>query len=160
MKNLIAALALLLFAGAASADTIWDYQGTPMSGCNCALTGSVTLSGGQITTWDFTDGLVSLNTNDSFMEQFSEQNDFTLWKLLIVDHIDNPTLGFFSQFYGSQFESSDASPSGHEQGDRGLWSDPVSTPEPSTLVLLGIGLASLALRRKRVKASYVWEPLA
>ena len=39
--------------------------------------------------------------------------------------------------------------------------DPVATPEPSTLALVGIGLVGvLACKRRRPAISVVWEPFA
>jgi hypothetical protein len=67
MKNLLAILALVLLAGTAKADSTWNYKGNLMDGsafnsigagadCNCALTGTVVLSGLTPISWSFTDG--------------------------------------------------------------------------------------------------------
>lgn len=141
MKTLLIAALLLLSAGVSQADTIWNYSGNELSPCGCSLTGTVTLdASGNPVSWNFSDGLVSLNTSDSFMEEFSEVNNFSTWKLRIVDQIVGTTESFFTQYYGSQFESSDASPNGHEQGAHGIWTDPpATTPESSALIYILIG---------------------
>lgn len=148
------AIAALSLAGAftASADSIWTYQGNEMAPCGCSLSGSMTLdSQNNLLSYSFTDGSYSLNSSDSFMQNFMfiplmlGPGDYgPWWKLQIIGPDD---LFFFTQFYGSQFESSDASANGFEQGNRGLWTDPVATPESGTLLLLGVGLAALALKR-------------
>jgi len=71
-------------------------------------------------------------------------------------------LFLLTEYYGSSFEATDGGSGGlYVQGNHGTWSDPVATPGPSTLVLLGLGLLALITRgRSRAKVSSVWEPLA
>jgi hypothetical protein len=175
MKILLATLAFALVAGTASADTVWTYQGNsvgsqnpfllgPPNPCGCALSGSVTLdSDGQPIAWSFTDGGLTLNQGDStfYSAGFGqiELGAFPFeWSVAVTDGID----GLFTQNYDNGFEATDGGTNGlMVQGNRGVWTDTVSTPEPSTLALVGLGLLALVSRgRKRAKVSSVWEPLA
>jgi hypothetical protein len=77
MKTLIASLALALVATAASADTVWNYQGNvinyfdgtvpgPSNISPFALTGSVTLNDQNVAVaWSFNDGLSTLTNLNS-----------------------------------------------------------------------------------------------
>jgi PEP-CTERM motif len=170
MKSSLALVALLLFAGVSRADSVWTYTGNTMNFCNCSLNGAITLdSSGDATAWDFTDGTHELKTANSVMEEFSEHNDFSLWKVVIVDSFENTTVGFLTEFYGSAFEATDGAGGpdffGYLEGNHGVWTESVPASEPETLALIGVGLAGL-LARKRLRAGRsqvpeaVWEPLA
>jgi hypothetical protein len=141
-----------------------------MTGCNCALDGSVTLdSSGNATAWDFTDGTHSLTQADSagaIHPPGTDPNQFspTAW------FVDLSGVGLFihSQFDGSAFESNDSfSGPGFaegEQGNPGVWtSKVVATPEPATGLLVAGGLLFAdIMRRKRRKPldSATWDKLA
>ncbi len=171
MKILLAIFSLLVFVGTASADSVWTYTGNSMSGCNCALDGTVTLdSSGDATAWDFTDGtheLTQLTSSGSVNHSSQLGNPFQTWKILI----DDGTFEFFSQFTGSAFEATDLSLNdvagtqfGFLQGNHGVWSQgTVATPEPATGLLVASGLLFVGLmRRKRKKPldSVSWDRLA
>ena len=70
-----------------------------------------------------------------------------------------------SQFNGSYGDAQDSVwgvgvPLGVESNP-GTWTETVATPEPGSLLLLGIGLAALAFKRRRKPAdTSVWETLA
>lgn len=177
MKTLLIAALLLASTCAARADSIWNYQGNLMSGCNCALSGTVTLDSNNLaTSWDFTDGKHDLNSTNSVAHiwaafrydiwnpppAFTGQ-PFASWLISIA----TPQGGtFHSEFdpngplpgdqIGSDVNGLEAWDSasfpnlfGIEVGNRGTWTDPVSTPEPSTLGLLMFGLIGLSRLRPR-----------
>jgi hypothetical protein len=173
MKILLAIFSVLVFVGTASADSVWTYTGSTMTGCNCALDGSVTLdSSGNATAWDFTDGTHELTqlTSTGFVHHSPQTgaNPFQTWTV----SIDNGASLFFSQFTGSAFEATDLSfddvagtKFGFLQGNHGVWtpSSTVASPEPATGLLLAGGLLCVGLmRRKRRKPldSATWDKLA
>lgn len=172
MKILLAIFSLLLFVGTASADSVWTYTGNSMTGCNCAIDGSVTLdSSGNATAWDFTDGTHELTqlTSSGFINHSPQTggDPFQTWTV----SLNNGALQFFSQFAGSvseatdlSFDNSTQSEFGFLQGNHGVWAQgTIVTPEPATglLVASGLLLASL-MRRKRRKPleSATWDKLA
>lgn len=172
MKILLAIFSLLVFVGTASADSVWTYTGNTMTGCNCALDGTVTLdSSGDATAWDFTDGTHELTqlTSTGFVHHGPQTgaNPFQTWTVLI----DDGAFEFFSQFTGSAFEATDLSFNdaaqnkfGFLEGDHGVWAQgAVVTPEPATGLLVASGLLFGGLmRRKRRKPldSATWDKLA
>jgi hypothetical protein len=177
MKILIVALALTFLAGTAKADSTWDYQGNainyggdfynpgPNGGpvpigdiqpnpCNCTINGSVTLdTNGNAVAWSFSAGGFTWNTSNSTFTEFydnlaNESPLFTLWNLSLTDTSGDTLFTRFTTF--SMLSAYDFSSNGLiVQGDPGKWSEAVSTPEPGTLALLGIGLAGFALKRKK-----------
>ena len=173
MKILLSFALLTLLAGSATADTVWDYTGNsinyggmfynpgPNGGpvppgdiqanpCNCAMNGSVTLdSNDNPVTWSFTTAGITWDTGNSSFVQFNDNlaNQsplFTLWNLSLVDTSGDTLFTRFTLF--SMLSAFDSSSNGLiVQGDPGTWSDSVSTPEPGTFALLGVGLALTAL---------------
>ena len=172
MKILLAIFSLLVFVGTASADSVWTYTGNTMTGCNCALDGTVTLdSSGDATAWDFTDGSHELTqlTSSGFIHHspLTGSDLFQTWTIFL----DNGAFTLFSQFTGSAFEATDSMLNdstqgkfGFIQGDHGVWAPGVvATPEPATGLLLASGLLFVSLtRRKRRKPlnSATWDKLA
>lgn len=169
MKTLIVAALLLVSAGAARSDNVWTYTGSVMAGCHCSLSGSVTLdSANQPVSYDFTDGtheLTNLNSLGKF-ETTLLGNPLPLFHTWEFQLTTSPVYGdtskgitFISYFYGSYFEATDLSfvngaSFGYLEGDKGTWSDPVGTPEPGSLLLMGLGLGLCMAGRKKLKTLY------
>jgi hypothetical protein len=164
MKLALAILALTLLAGTASADSVWTYAGNsnhvggapsaalyPPNPCGCALSGSFTLDGsGNVLAYSFTDGAITLNQSDSTMQLNDWLGTLGAWSLRITDATGD-VLG--SLYYGSVGEATDYGTGGLSlEGNRGIWSDPMSTPEPATFALLSFGLALISLILLLVKA--------
>jgi hypothetical protein len=184
MKTLFTTLALALLAATASADSVWTYSGNATSGasnvnplgqplnpnpCACALDGSVTLDGNSATAWNFAvDGLTltNLNSTGSINDDLNGANPnqpFYTWRITL----NGPNGSFIGSYFdGSTYEATDGAfvpgtGGMYEEGNKGTWTDAVSTAEPGTLALLSFGLAALTLKRRRKPADYpVWEPLA
>jgi hypothetical protein len=172
MKILLAIFSLLVFVGTASADSVWTYTGNTMTGCNCALDGTVTLdSSGNATAWDFTDGTHDLTqaTSTGFIHHSPQTgaDPFMMWTV----SLDNGAFSFFSQFTGSASEATDSSFNetsqtlfGFLQGNRGVWAaETVATPEPATGLLVASGLLFVSLMRRRRRNpldSATWDKLA
>jgi hypothetical protein len=183
MKVLLGALLGLMLAVAASADTVWTYTGNIMDGsipaqkpvpsCNCALTGSVTLdASNHATAWDFTDGSHELTQADStgYFNTSVFGPTAPLFSTWIV-FITGADWEMRTVFYGSATESSDSSVGliagslvsfGFEQGNHGFWTESVGATEPTTALLVGLGLAAMGLMRRRKKTrpdTAEWENL-
>jgi PEP-CTERM motif len=178
MKILLATLALALLAATASADT-WTYTGNAVGNLlanpegntanGFAIDGTVTFAAPlvpfqqsyPIVSFSFTQGSFTFDNSNSTLNigpfAFGQTTPFLDWIFSISDAAG---LEMSSIRYDIG-ESTDFGPAGSEQGNPGIWTDTVSTPEPSTLALLGLGLLALISRgRKRAKVSSVWEPLA
>ena len=174
MKILLTFALLAALAGTAKADTVWQYQGNsinyggmfynpgPNGGpvpigdiqpnpCNCALTGSVTLdASGNPVAWNFTaagDNWTSANSTGSINPVLTigaPVVPFVLWGIELTNNLGETMFSQFGTF--SMLDAYDFSSNGLiVQGDPGTWTDPVSTPEPGTFSLLGVGLALAAL---------------
>ena len=152
---IIILLSLLTLSSPSLADSLWTYQG------NDPLSGTVLLnSQDQVVAWNFTDGPDRLNKGNSTATIYphfdgvivpSLDIPFATWYLIIQGR---GGVEFISYFSGSPSDNVDyATGRGafYEQGNPGVWSDPpVSTPEPGTIWLVGVGLAWLVLRRVRI----------
>jgi PEP-CTERM motif len=178
MKILLAVLALALVVGTASADT-WTYTGNAIGNLvanpegntanGFAIDGTVVFasplmpyqSSYPVVSFSFTQGSFTFDNSNSTLNigpfAFGQTTPFLDWTFSISD-----TAGL--EMYSIRYdigEAVDVGPAAAEQGNPGIWTDTVSTPEPSTLALLGLGLLALVSRgRKRNKVSSVWEPLA
>jgi hypothetical protein len=171
----------LFFAGAASADSVWTYSGNstnkysqnPFAAptanpCGCALQASITFdSANQFEAWSFTAGNLTLTNLNSTLSGFlgPEQPG---WGLPSYWYLDATGLGgqtIITKWGGSIDEALDQGGNLSVGSNPGFWTDPVATPEPSTLLMLGAGLLGL-LARQRMAAKRsrnpeaVWEPLA
>jgi PEP-CTERM motif len=156
-KRLALIVAMLFIPALAKADSVWTYQGNnshvggapsaalyPPNPCGCALSGSFTLDGsGNVLAYSFTDGLITLTQTDSVMQLNDWMGTLGGWSLRITAS-NGDFLG--SLYYGSVGEATDSGTGGLSlEGNRGTWTEVVSTPEPGSLLLLGAGLATLAL---------------
>ena len=170
MKTFAVSLILACLGVTASADTVWTYTGNPRSNntvvgipggppgspgfnnnpCACALTGSVTLDdAGNVVAWDFTGGiltLTNLNSRGQFGFLFSD-GTISHWDILLAGL---PAEFFIrTEFNGTISHAIDFSTGGvNVLGNPGTWVES-SVPEPSTLVLLGVGLAGLLAGKRR-----------
>jgi hypothetical protein len=166
MKLALGILALALLAGTASADSTWTYTGNTISyawgtnpgpigvnPCGCALDGFVTLdASGAVTGYSFTAGNDTLTQSNStgllgndVFYVFDPADNYFRWGFDLVGQ----GVEMFSSFDGSYSDSGDYSSGGlNVYADPGKWTDPVSTPEPGTIALVGLGLAVLALLRR------------
>ena len=74
----------------------------------------------------------------------------TYWIDLPLMPSDSPLTGYFNFYYGSQSVSNSSHRSGYawavRDGDVG-----VPVPEPGTMLLLGVGLAGVAVARKKLR---------
>jgi hypothetical protein len=163
MKTFVVSLILACLGVTASADTIWTYTGNPRSNntvvgipggfnnpCACALTGSVTFDdAGNVVAWDFTGGiltLTNLNSRGTFGFLFSD-GTISHWGVLL--HGIPAEFFILTEFNGSMTHAIDFSTGGvNVLGNPGTWVES-SVPEPSTLVLLGVGLAGLLAGKRR-----------
>lgn len=159
----------------AEADSVWTYTGNSQGGalsdpnpCNCALTGSVTFdSSWNVLSYDFTDGTHELTQADStgVINPFFMTGTipFAEWHVAL----DGGGVRFLTENFGSVGEATDSVLVDTdlfllEEGNRGVWSGPVSTAEPATGLLVGLGLAVVGLmrrRRKKLVDPVVWEKL-
>lgn len=166
-------VALLLLSIPAKADSVWDYHGNALGDptvghldfehqtfvptpnpCQCAIEGSLVLSdSGVPTLWNFTVGAITLTNLNSTLSLDDlawpgNPNLFAGWFLAI----QGAGARIASSFYGSNYEATDGvSVNGaayqYVQGNHGFWTDPIATPEPSTIFLLLVATVALCLLR-------------
>jgi hypothetical protein len=177
MKILLAALALLLVADFSRADEIYTYTGPQPSDLSGSFTTQGIVSSGvpsDVISFSFTDGLDTWTpANSTFGGTFLVNPDgsFLVWGFNIEV---KGQLVAYSQTQYSPFYYEDYTPIGDSwvanqfsfDKPKGSWTmAAVSTPEPGTLALLGVGLLGLLARKRlQVKRTQVpeavWEPLS
>jgi hypothetical protein len=169
MKAILGILMGLVFINVASADTVWTYDGNSESGasnvpaenpCDCAIDGTVVLdAAGNAIAWNFTDGTHTLTqANSSGTINPSPLHNGTFFSTWGVVLQTGNGIVFASNFIGSTFEATDAvSVNGSlfmfEQGNHGVWTETVPTPEPATGLLVACGLTLGLWLRKRKSVS-------
>jgi hypothetical protein len=152
-------LSVLLFLIPASrADSTWNYAGNTVSAnpqwpntCGCALDATVTFASmpvlGQpftVLSYSFTDGAFTATPANSTLRidpfGYAAAGLFYTWDIAV--YAPDGSLDFWSQNYDNGFETTDSGLGGLVvQGNQGIWSDPVGTPEPGTGLLAAITLA-------------------
>jgi hypothetical protein len=163
-------LAILVFAGAASADTIYSYTGntlsvaygSPSCGSACDITGRFTvadalsdnLNGAAITpeSFSFSDGATTYSNGagDSISISLSTgaTGEITQWTIFVTPP-GGPSvssIGSGNALAGVEDTSFEPSYYLYNSGVPGSWSI-TETPESSTLLMLLLGLAMLGLTR-------------
>jgi hypothetical protein len=158
-------------AAGAMADEVYTYQGLPFDTFSgetcpsvCVLSGSFTLSspigdnnivlGITPDSFSFTDGNTILNTTNSIFQDLGFQTDATGNIISWLFAASGNTTTFESSNLGDPIGdfSFDANGSSANNSAAGTWttsSSVVNTPEPSSLFLLGAGLAVILGLRKR-----------
>jgi hypothetical protein len=165
MKRLALAAFLFLIPALAKADSVWTYQGNsigsnPAGGEGFALTGTVLLNDSdQILGWNFSagpDSFTNQNSTASIFDIFAggSSQPFVFWDIMISLPFDGGPIhegGFMQTIKTPTFALDHASDhDGSFQVDAadnpGKWTELISTPEPSSFLMLltGVGL-TLAL---------------
>jgi hypothetical protein len=167
MKRVFIIAVLLIIPALAKADSVWTYTGNSVSNdifaitqppnpCGCALDGFVTLDANNVVTgYSFTAAGDTLTQSNStgllgrdIFAVFNPADDYFRWAVFITG---NDGVAIHSNFDGSNADSTDSSSNGlFVDSNPGTWSL-VSTPEPSSIILLGAGLTALALVSSRFK---------
>jgi hypothetical protein len=177
MANRLAIMVAMLFflSATAKADEItYTYTGPAPADLSGSFTTSVPLVPNEgfnqglnsaftnVVSWNFTDGVQTWTPANSSFDGGAFVNpdgSFLVWNFLIkgTDGSEAFSITNLSAFYyqdrtpvGDTFNPDTASPvkgswtMGDHDGD-----DPVSTPEPGTLALLGVGLVGLLARKTK-----------
>jgi hypothetical protein len=175
MKRVFIIAVLFLIPALAKADSVWTFDGeltdpgTWHGGfpqfnthCNCDLDGTMVFDANfNVLAYSWTDGTHTLNQNNSNMVFLNnplinpninpDPAPLSTWwvsinagDVLLHTNFDGPGEGAtsinFSLVNGQFF--------GYGQpnlGPTGVWTEVISTPEPGSLLLLGVGITALAL---------------
>jgi hypothetical protein len=171
MKIILCLAAILLAAGAASADSNWvySYTGNGLNGCTCSVDGSFTTgalipasSSGPIDllSYSFTvDGFTfdSADSTGTIQATTNASGGIYSWTISLSDG-DKNLFSMFTGTYNDQYipyYAIDVYGFGADEDYRenapGSWAitDPPGQPmpEPATLALLATGIAALLVRR-------------
>jgi len=161
MKRVFIIAFPFLVPALAKADSSLTYTGNSVSNdifaitqppnpCGCALNGALTLDANNVVTgYSFTaagDTLTQFNSTGllgrDIFAVFNPADDYFRWAIFITG---NDGVVIHSNFNGSNADSADYSSNGlFVDSNPGTWTV-VSTPEPGTLLLLGVGIIALAL---------------
>ena len=182
MKATLVAVMIMLCAGAASADTTYDYTVQPFSTFGgitcppeCSMTGSFSvaqplppnLAFGAITptTFSFTDGSVTITPlnyghgNSFFKFSTDASGAIAFWNVTLTEVWPPNLVTEYApnpQPWGPSIISFDGVYTGGYAftSTAGTWTqvEPIATPEPGTALLLGAGLLFAAIRRKALRA--------
>lgn len=163
MKRLTLIVFLFSIPALAKADSVWTYQGNfvgsnPTGGEGFAITGTVLLNDSdQVLGWNFSagpDNFTNKNSTASIFDIFASGSTepFVAWDIMIGLPFDGGPIheGGFMQTINTGTEALDHA-SDHDGSfqvdvadNPGKWTELISTPEPSTFVMLLFGF-SLAL---------------
>jgi len=164
IKRLALIVAMLFIPALAKSDSVWTYQGNVASfggfieSEGYALSGTVLLNNNdQAVAWNFTTGTPgntvfftnfnSTGTINPFASSGS-QVPFTFWNINLVTatgDIDGDAAVLESSNAFDDVSDFNGGYLAFALGNPGVWSEVVSTPEPGALLLLGAGIAALAL---------------
>lgn len=176
MKLILGACLGLLLAATASADSVWSYTGNsvnlykmnpfaaqpPANPCACALNGTVLLTNAWTpTAWSFTAGNETFTNLNSTLNAYLgpvDPDPTYMWSFFFTG---NDGAYMVTKFSGSFNDALDQGGGMSVGSHPGVWTEIVATPEPETGLLLAIGVALLAFKRRRKPADRtVWETLA
>jgi len=183
--KLAVAFAVLFFASAAHADSSWVYTYTgnaldsagTMPNCHCAADGSFTLDAPLGDSESFAPSSFSFdvdgyafnqsNSNGSLSVTTNATGQIVYWDLSVY-HKNDFNINLISDFDGNLDYAMDVFGFGtgpydsyYRLSDPGTWTtaDPQTAPEPSSLLLSGLGLAALIglARRNRTNSQNRWS---
>lgn len=174
LKLAVIAFSILFLGPLAKADSVWTYVGQSenrfsmnpflppeANPCGCAITGTVTLANEDTATaWSFTVGQQTFDTSNSTFGGwfgFVDPRPFGWWRFGAIGTNGGELTSIFMGSITDAFDRSDGMFVGSNPG---TWTEVVSTPEPSSLLLLAAGLGLLAMLGTKVISRAKLERLA